>query len=58
VTRQRDGCETAGMTYTQLIRQAQDYYRLCDKAAARGVPVALDDPRSPKTVAALRRAAA
>jgi len=46
------------MTYAQLIRQAQDYYRLCDKAAARGVPVALDDPRSPKTVADLRRAAA
>jgi len=46
------------MTYTQLIRQAQDYYRLCAEAEARGIPVSLDDPRSPKTVAALRRAVA
>ena len=45
------------MNYTALIKQAQDYYRLCDAAAAKGVPVSLDDPRSPRTVAALRRAA-
>jgi len=42
------------MTYTQLIREAQAYYRLCAEAEALGIPVSLDNPRSPKTVDALR----
>lgn len=46
------------MSYADLIRTARAYYALCDKAAAKGVPVSLDDPRSPRTVAALRKAAA
>lgn len=33
-----------------------DYYRLCDEAARLGIPVSLDDPRSPKTVQGLRDA--
>lgn len=34
------------------------YYTLCDEAAALGIPTSLDDPRSPKTVAALVAAVA
>jgi len=29
------------------------YYRLCERAARLGIPVSLDDPRSPRTVAEL-----
>lgn len=46
------------MTYTQLIQEARDYYRLCAEAEALGIPVSLDDPRSPKTVQGLRDAVA
>lgn len=38
--------------------QARAYYRLCDEARALGISTSLDDPRSPRTVAALRRAVA
>lgn len=44
------------MTHTQLIREAQAYYRLCAEAEALGIPVSLDDPRSPQTVQGLREA--
>ncbi len=44
------------MTYSELIREAQEYYRLCAQAEALGIPVSLDDPRSPKTVQGLRAA--
>ena len=42
--------------YEQLKQEARDYYRLCDKAAKHGIPVSLDDPRSPNTVDALKQA--
>ena len=51
-----DNERSTAMTTSQLIREARDYYRLCDEARALGIPVALDDPRSPQTVAALREA--
>lgn len=35
-------------------REAEDYYRLCREAEALGLPVSLDDPRSPRTVAGLQ----
>jgi hypothetical protein len=41
-----------------LTDAARDYYRLCDEARALNIPVSLDDPRSPKTVQALRDAVA
>ena len=44
------------MTYSELIREAQAYYRLCAEAEALGIPTSLDDPRTPKTVAALQAA--
>lgn len=44
------------MTYSDRIREAQAYYRLCREAQSLRVPVSLDDPRSPKTVKALREA--
>ncbi len=44
------------MTYSELIREAQAYSRLCADAEALGVPVSLDDPGSPKTVQGLREA--
>jgi hypothetical protein len=40
----------------QLREGARAYYQLCDRAQRVGVPTSLDDPRSPVTVAALRRA--
>lgn len=43
-------------TYEQLKQEARDYYRLCDEAKTHGIPVSLDDPRSPNTVDALRQA--
>lgn len=52
------GCDDTAMTYTDRIRAAREYYALCDRAEAKGVPVSLDDPRTPRTVAELRRAAA
>jgi hypothetical protein len=36
--------------------EARAYYRLCDEARALGIATSLDDPRSPRTVAALERA--
>jgi len=44
--------------YRKLQAEARAYYALCDKAHALGVPTSLDDPRSPKTVAALEKAVA
>ena len=44
------------MTYTELIREAQAYYRLCAEAKALGIPVSLDHPDTPQTVQALREA--
>ena len=32
------------------------YYRLCKEAEALGIPISLDDPRSPRTVDGLREA--
>lgn len=46
------------MTTSQLRIQAREYVALCDRAAALGIPTSLDDPRSPRTVAALRAAVA
>ena len=46
------------MNYSDRIREAQTYYRLCAEAEAKGIPTSLDDPRSPRTVAALRKAVA
>jgi hypothetical protein len=42
----------------KLQEEARAYYRLCDEACALGVPVSVDDPRSPKTVQGLREAVA
>ena len=42
------------MTYAQRLQEAEDYFRLCDKARELGIPTSLDDPKSPKTVEALR----
>jgi hypothetical protein len=41
---------------SDLMREQRDYYRLCDEADALGIPVSLDDPRTPPTIAALREA--
>ena len=41
---------------TALRNEQAAYYRLCDEARALGIPTSLDDPRSPKTVDALRAA--
>lgn len=38
--------------------EARAYYALCDKARKLGIPTSLDDPRTPKTVAALEEAVA
>jgi hypothetical protein len=46
------------MTTRALHEETRAYYRLCDEARALGVPVSLDDPRSPKTVQGLREAVA
>jgi len=46
------------MTTSQLRSEARAYYALCDKARRLGIPVSLDDPRSPRTVAALAAAVA
>ncbi len=35
---------------------AWTYYRLCNEAARLGIPMSLDDPRSPRTVAGLAEA--
>lgn len=43
-------------SYQPLVRQARDYYRLCDEAHRLGIPTSLDDPRTPRTVAGLRAA--
>ena len=44
--------------YQLLVAEARDYYALCDRARMLGIPVSLDDRRSPRTVAALREAVA
>ena len=46
------------MTYTQRLAEQRDYYALCDKAQALGIPTSLDHPDTPRTVAALRKAVA
>ena len=46
------------MTYEQRLAEARNYYALCDKAKALGIPVSLDDPNSPSTVAELEAAVA
>ena len=49
----------ANRAKTAALREvARDYYALCDRAERLGVPVSLDDPRTPKTVGALREAVA
>ena len=45
-------------TYSTLRDEAVAYYALCDAARKQGIPVSLDDPRSPNTVDALRQAVA
>jgi hypothetical protein len=42
--------------YETLRQEAKDHYALCERARAVGIPTSLDDPRGPKTVAALRHA--
>ena len=42
----------------KMQQEAWAYWRLCQEALALGIPTSLDDPRSPKTVAALRAAVA
>lgn len=44
--------------YKQMLQEVRDYYALCTKAARLGIPVSLDDPRTPKTVEALKEAVA
>lgn len=39
--------------YSRRVAEAVAYYDLCDRASKLGIPVSLDDPRSPKTVPAL-----
>lgn len=39
-------------------QEQRAYYALCDEARALSIPTSLDDPRSPKTVDALRAAVA
>lgn len=41
-------------TITQLRDEAVAYYELCERARTAGVPVSLDDSRTPQTIAALR----
>lgn len=43
-------------SHERLMREAEAYYRLCDRAQAVGVPTSLDDRSSPTTVASLRAA--
>jgi len=45
-------------TYRTLRDEAVAYYALCDEARKLGIPVAIDDPRAPNTVDALRQAVA
>jgi hypothetical protein len=48
---------SSNVRVTSALRQeARDYYALCERARALGIPTSLDDPRSPKTIAALRAA--
>lgn len=42
------------MTASERIREAREYYALCREAEELGVPVSLDDPRSPRTTEGLR----
>lgn len=42
------------MNYRALQHEARRYYALVAEARRLGIPVALDDPRSPQTVAELR----
>lgn len=50
--------QEAPYNYRELRDEAREYYRLVSLAARHGVPVSLDDPDSPRTVAALRAATA
>lgn len=43
-------------TYADTLREQREYAALCDKARDLGVPVSLDDPRAPRTIAALKQA--
>lgn len=45
-------------TCADHIREQREYAALCDKARELGIPVSLDNPDSPKTVAALQQAVA
>lgn len=45
-------------TYADRLREQREYAALCDKARQLGVPVSLDNPNSPKTVAGLKQAVA
>jgi hypothetical protein len=38
------------------LNEQRAYMALCDRARELGIPTSLDDPRSPKTVAALKAA--
>ena len=44
------------MTTEQLRQKARAYYALVEEAERAGVPVSLEDPRSPRTVVGLRLA--
>jgi len=46
------------MTYSERIREQLAYYELLNKAAQLGVPVSLDDPASPRTIAGIKTAIA
>lgn len=41
-------------TYKQHLNTARTYYKLMDEARALGIPVDLADPRSPRTIEAIR----
>jgi hypothetical protein len=43
-------------SYRTRILEARAYYALCDQARALGIPIDLDDPASPATVADLQAA--
>jgi hypothetical protein len=47
---------TATDPWTNEYLKARAYRELCERAAALGIPTSLDDPASPRTVAALERA--
>ena len=46
------------MTYSERIAEQRAYYALLNKAHTLGIPVSLDDPASPRTIAGIKTAIA